>query len=190
MKAPLIVTTYLAAASMLGMAADTVTIANPVVPAKITASTEYSKDQTVQHLIDHSGLSADLHHDAHQGAHTMWHSVLKPQPTVPAAGLPAVPAWVRMDLEHPADLTEILLWNHNQVNLTNRGFRNIWIYGSSDGTTWLQLAGDGLELKQGGEVAQTIKVGAKNPSCLSPVNFVAIHKNTFRVNYYFLSGNT
>ena len=163
MKAPLIVTTYLAAASMLGMAADTVTIATPVVPARITASTEYSKDQTVQHLIDHSGLSADLHHDADQGAHTMWHSVLQPRLSAPAAGLPAGPAWVRLDLEHPAELTEILLWNHNQVNLTNRGFRNIWIYGSSDSTTWLKLAGDGLELKQGGEVAQTIKVGAKQP---------------------------
>ena len=53
--------------------------------------------------------------------------------------LPPSPAWVRFNFAHPVTLAKILVWNHNQRNLTDRGFRKIHIYVSSDQIHWHQL---------------------------------------------------
>ena len=74
----------------------------------------------------------------------MWHSVEKPAPTAPAEGLAPSPAWVRFDFTRPQTFDSIHIWNHNQANLTDRGFRKTRIYGSSDGVILVRadLTGD------------------------------------------------
>ena len=114
---------------------------NPAIPASIitvTASSVYSPDQDPRHLVDGSGMVGAVH-DNNGSAGTMWHSVERPTPEPPADGLAPSPAWVRFDFAQPQTLDEILIWNHNQTNLTDRGFRNTRICGSTDGVTWFPL---------------------------------------------------
>ena len=111
------------------------------IPAKaitVTASSVYSPMQAVQHLIDGSGMLGALHDNAHD-AETMWHTPEHPAAQPPANGLAPSPAWVRFDFAQPQQFDVILIWNHNQPTLTDRGFRKVWIYGSVDGTTWQTL---------------------------------------------------
>jgi hypothetical protein len=105
---------------------------------KVTASSQYGDGQAVRHLVDGSGLRDGLH-DNDGSAQTMWHTAQTPPSTSPAAGLPASPAWVRFDFAQPQKFNWISLWNHNQANLTDRGFRMTRIFGSADGTTWFAL---------------------------------------------------
>jgi len=62
-------------------------------------------------------------HDNNGSAQTMWHTTQRPAPTSATAGLPASPAWVRFDFAQPQTIDSIHIWNHNQANLTDRGFR-------------------------------------------------------------------
>ena len=105
---------------------------------KVTASSQYGEGQAVQHLLDGSGLRNGLH-DNDGSAQTMWHTAQNPPSTSPAAGLPASPTWVRFDFAQPQTFNWISLWNHNQANLTDRGFRMTRILGSADGATWFAL---------------------------------------------------
>ena len=138
--------------SSAALATETVQIETEVVPARVTASSEYGAAQTVRNLVNGSGL-ADDRHDADGSAATMWHTGLKPAPSVPAPGLPAVPAWVRFDFggETGVSISAIRVWNHNQSVLTNRGFRKVRVYATGDGKTWREVAGGLVEMKQGGE---------------------------------------
>jgi alpha-mannosidase len=104
----------------------------------VLASSEYGPGQPVRHLVDGSGMQNGLH-DNSGGAETMWHSTERPAPTSAAAGLPASPAWVRFDFAQPQKFDSIRIWNHNQANLTNRGFHRTRIYGSADGASWFAL---------------------------------------------------
>ena len=98
----------------------------------VTASSEFGSAQAARHLLDGSGMQDGLH-DNNGSATTMWHTTQWPAPTSAAAGLPASPAWVRFDFAQPQQFDSIHLWNHNQANLTDRGFRQTRIFGSSDG---------------------------------------------------------
>src|ERR1035438_7967274 len=69
----------------------------------------------------------------------MWHTTQRPAPSSAAAGLPESPAWVRFDFAQPQKFDSIQIWNHNQANLTDRGFRKTRIFGSPDGTAWFAL---------------------------------------------------
>lgn len=107
----------------------------------VTASSQYGADQGVTHLIDGSGMLGSLH-DNHYASNTMWHTVENPTATAPAQGLPASPAWVRFDFAQPQDIEALLIWNHNQQKLTDRGLHKIHVYCSMDGTTWKPLTSD------------------------------------------------
>ena len=112
-----------------------------VVPARMitaTASSVWSQEQAPAHLVDGAGMSGTLH-DNHYAAATMWHTSDRPAAQPPAAGLPASPAWVRFDFAQPQNVEAILIWNLNQQKYTDRGFRKVRIYCSSDGTTWKPL---------------------------------------------------
>lgn len=114
---------------------------SPTIPASliaVTASSVFSPGQEVRHLVDGSGMQGAAH-DNNYGAFTMWQSVRNPKPEPPADALVPSPAWVRFDFAQPQKFDEILIWNHNQVNLTDRGFRKTRICGSSDGVTWFPL---------------------------------------------------
>ena len=104
----------------------------------VTASSEYSPAQSVRHLVDGEGMQGRLH-DNSSSSHTMWHSSERPTPTSPAAGLPPSPAWVRFDFARPQKVDAIHIWNHNQANLTDRGFRMTRLFGTTDGATWFPL---------------------------------------------------
>ena len=110
----------------------------PASMISVSASSEYGTAQSARHLIDGSGL-ANGRHDNEGSARTMWHSTQKPSPKPPAPGLAPSPAWVRFDFAPPQKFDAIRIWNHNQANLTDRGFRKTRIYGSSDGATWFAL---------------------------------------------------
>jgi len=113
----------------------------PYIPAEmisVTPSSQYGSDQAARHLVDGAGMWFD-HHDNDGSARTMWHSVENPALQPPSEGLQPSPAWVRFDFAGPQKLDAILIWNHNQANLTDRGFRKTRIYGSSDGATWFPL---------------------------------------------------
>lgn len=120
-----------------------------VLPAKaitVSVSSVASPQQAAQHLVDGSGMLGTLHDNAPY-AQTMWHTPERPIAQPPVQGLPASPAWARFDFAKPEQFDSILVWNHNQANLTDRGFRKVRIYGSSDGVTWQTLtASQTLEL--------------------------------------------
>ncbi len=105
----------------------------------VSASSQYSPDQDVRNLVNGNGIVwCDLH-DNDYAAHTMWHTVSKPTVTPPSNGLAPSPAWVRFDFTQPQKIDEILIWNHNQLKLTDRGFNKTHIYGSANGSTWFSL---------------------------------------------------
>jgi hypothetical protein len=104
----------------------------------VTASSFYGQDQIPIHLVDGAGMTG-IFHDNNGSAATMWHTSTSPDPTPPAPGLAPSPAWVKFDFVTSRKFKSILIWNHNQANLTNRGFQNTKIYGSSDGLTWFPL---------------------------------------------------
>ena len=135
-----------------------VEIETPVAVYKLTASSTYNPHQTEVNLMNGTGLSGDRH-DSEAGARTMWHTDINPAAST-VAGIQA-PAWVRFDFIKPQECATILIWNHNQAGLTDRGFRKTKILGTSDGATWNQLTE--LELRQGGDTAQSVAVSAKEP---------------------------
>lgn len=104
----------------------------------LSASGSFGPDQSVNHLTDGSGIHDNLH-DNDGSARTMWHTPLHPAATAPAKGLPAFPAWVRFDFSTSTSINTILVWNHNQHNLSNRGFRLTKIYGTTDRINWFVL---------------------------------------------------
>ncbi|MBN8458245.1 MAG: glycosyl hydrolase [Verrucomicrobia bacterium] len=141
-------------------AADTVPITGYHVPTATAASSTFDTMQAAVNLTNGSGLDG-ARHDTDGGARTMWHTVEHPESKPPAAGLPASPAWVRFDFKAAVDISSVLIWNHNQSGLTDRGFRKTRIYGSADGQSWALLAT--AELAPGGDTAQTIAVSPKSP---------------------------
>ena len=108
-------------------------------PGKVTASSTFSPKQAVEQLVNGAGLTGDRH-DNDRGANTMWHSVEKPTPGSPAAGLPAVPAWLRFDFAQPTAFDEVRIWNHNQASYTDRGIRQARFFTSADGVAWSSQA--------------------------------------------------
>jgi alpha-mannosidase len=118
-------------------------------PQNIVASSEFSSDQSVQHLVDDSGMDGDLH-DGDANGQTMWHTAGNPVPARFADGCPESKAWVRFDFEQPRSIDEISIWNYNQANQTDRGFRKIRLFGSADGDKWFPLTTqDPMELPRG-----------------------------------------
>jgi len=116
----------------------------------VTASSEYNPQQGVRHLVDGSGMQGGVH-DNDGSAQTMWHSAERPAATSAAAGLPASPAWIRFEFAQPQRFDSIHIWNHNQANLTDRGFRKTRIFGSPDGLSWSALTTpDVIELPRAG----------------------------------------
>ncbi|QIL40532.1 glycosyl hydrolase [Pedobacter sp. HDW13] len=109
----------------------------------LSASTSFSPDQSAGHLIDGSGVRNKVH-DNNGSATTMWHTIQNPAASIPSKGLPAFKAWLRFDFSTQKSFNRVLIWNHNQENLTNRGFRLIKIYGTTDRVSWTQL--NALEL--------------------------------------------
>ena len=104
----------------------------------VTASSAFNAEWP-QHLIDGSGL-AGIAHDNDDASRTMWHTAQKPAPRSPARGLLPSPAWVRFDFSRPRNFVTIMIWNHNQLKLTDRGFRKTRIYGLSEaGGGWRSL---------------------------------------------------
>jgi hypothetical protein len=108
---------------------------------KISASSQFGDDQSVKHLIDDAGMQAGFH-DNDRDAKTMWHTQENPHMSAPADGLDPSPAWVRFDFPRPEQFDSILIWNHNQDGLTNRGFRRTRFYGTTDGVHWFSLTSE------------------------------------------------
>jgi len=142
MKAPVVILRWLIllSAMVASSAVQAVWIEDEVSTNKITvtASSQYGPEQTARHLLEGAGMQGGVH-DNDGSAQTMWHSAQRPAATNPAAGLPASPAWVRFDFAQPQRFDSIHIWNHNQANLTDRGFRRTRIFGSADGTRWFAL---------------------------------------------------
>ena len=103
-----------------------------------SASSTFGPDQTVNHLTDGSGIHNNIH-DSNGGAQTMWHTKENPAASTPAKGLPTYKAWVKFDFSTPKSFNKILIWNHNQQSLTNRGFRSIKVYGTTNEVDWMEL---------------------------------------------------
>lgn len=160
MKKTLVPIALLVLAQSTIFAKDTVSITEYHTPAASIASSAFDTLQSAANLTNGSGLDG-ARHDTDGGARTMWHTVEHPESKPPAPGLPPSPAWVRFDFKTVVDISSVLIWNHNQSGLTNRGFRKTRIYGSADGKSWTQLAA--VELAPGGDTAQTIAVSPRIP---------------------------
>ena len=133
----------------------------PASNIKPTASSVYQGSQVPARLIDGSGLNGETHDNSSYGG-TMWHMAENPAAST-VAGI-KVPAWVRFDFAKPQSFEKILIWNHNQANLTDRGFRKTKILGTVDGTAWLPLAELELPRANGqAATATTVVVSAKQP---------------------------
>lgn len=163
----------------------------PAAAMTVTASSEYSPGQTARHLVDGSGMR-NGRHDNNHSAQTMWHTTQFPVASSPAAGVPASPAWVRFDFAQPQAFDSILLWNHNQGNLTDRGFRKTRILGSVDGAKWLSLTSpEVLELPRAGGspgLEPIVIPNLKKAQALKSVIIAAEAKDgNFGGDYYGLS---
>ena len=164
------------------------------VPANVitvTASSEYGPPQTVRHLVDGSGMQGGFH-DNNGSAQTMWHTTQRPAPTSATAGLPASPAWVRFDFAQPQTIDSIHIWNHNQANLTDRGFRKTRIFGSPDGTAWFALTSpDIIELPRAsgspGVEAVVIANAAKTRALKAVVIAAEAKEGNYGGDYFGLS---
>jgi hypothetical protein len=110
----------------------------PSYKIQVHPSSQFSDIQGANHLIDGSGMAGEFH-DNHGAAATMWHTQDHPNPTLVAPTLYRSPAWVRFNFSTPQFFEAIRIWNLNQLNLTNRGFRKLRIYGTSDGIEWFLL---------------------------------------------------
>jgi alpha-mannosidase len=155
----------------------------PAAAISVAASSEYSPAQSVQHLMDGSGLT-NGQHDNQGGAETMWHSVENPASKSPATGLAPSPAWVRFDFTPPRTFDVIRIWNHNQANLTDRGFRKTLIYGSADGVSWFPLTSPkSIELPRASGDAGAEAVTMTNVAAARPLKSVIIAAAAADGNY-------
>jgi TPR repeat protein len=159
---------------------------NPTLPGdqiRVTASSVFSQDQVAKHLVDGAGLSGLLH-DNQEAAQTMWHTVERPDTGSPARGLAPSPAWVRFDFARPVRFETILIWNHNQARLTDRGFRRTHIYGSTDGQAWIPLTRSGLiELPRAGGAPYALPTAIPNGAARQPLKAVIIAADATGGNY-------
>jgi hypothetical protein len=164
------------------------------IPAKVitvTASSQYGAEQAARHLVDGAGMQRGVH-DNDGSSRTMWHTAQRPAPTSAAAGLPASPAWVRFDFAQPHPFDSIHIWNDNQANLTDRGFRMTRIFGSADGTTWFALTSpDVIELPRAsgspGLEAFVIANAAKTRALKSVVIAAETKDGNYGGDYFGLS---
>jgi hypothetical protein len=159
---------------------------NPAIPGNmiaVTASNTFGQDQIPQHLIDGSGM-VGMVHDNEGAAKTMWHTGQWPTPKPPANGLVPSPAWVRFDFARPTNFDSIFIWNHNQANLTHRGFRKTHIYGSFDGAVWVSLTGPrGFELPLASGTGSALPYTLKNDAAGRPLKSVIIAAAAVDGNY-------
>ena len=158
----------------------------PVIPASeitVTASSVHSPEQSVRHLVDGSGMIGAVH-DNEGGARTMWHSGQNPASTAPATGLATSPAWVKFEFAHPQKFDQILIWNHNQSDKTDRGFRRTRIYGSTNGVAWITLTRPGtIALARASGSASEVAATIANASPDSPIKSVIIAADATDGNY-------
>jgi hypothetical protein len=158
----------------------------PALPANlitVTASSVFSPDQIARHLVDGSGMQGSIH-DNNSSAATMWQSSENPAVTAPAHGLAPSPAWVRFDFAQPSEFDAMLIWNHNQESLTDRGFRRTRIYGSSDGFAWFPLTSpEMIELPRAEGTAIGEAATIANAAAARPINSVIIAANDTDGNY-------
>jgi hypothetical protein len=161
-----------------------------VIPARavaVTASSVYSDMQAAHHLVDGSGMLGALHDNA-EAAQTMWHTPERPSASQPVPGFPASPAWVRFDFAQPQRVETILIWNHNQEKLTDRGFHKTRIYGTSDGTTWSPLtSSQTIELPRAGGTPMAEPTAIANTLAEQPLKSIIIAAEEVDGNY---GGNT
>ena len=178
---------YLARAAAQGDLAAAYLLAslNPVIPTdwiKVTASSAFGADMP-QRLINGAGMLGALH-DNDGGAVTMWHTAVNPARSEPAPGLPASPGWVRFDFKRPMKVDSLLIWNHNQANLTDRGFRRVRIYGSADGANWFPLTAPGVvELPRADGKPHLTPVAITNRAADRPLKAVIVAANAANGNY-------
>ena len=150
---------------------------------KVRTSSQYAAEQKPERLIDGSGMQDDRH-DNDGSARTMWHTMEKPAPTSPAAGLPPSPAWVLFDFAQPQRFDSIHVWNHNQANLTDRGFRKARIFGSADGSTWVTLTTpEIIELPRASGSPELEAVVLANPAKVRELKSVVIEAESKDGNY-------
>ncbi len=134
---------YLTRSAMQGEGGAAVLLARlyPSVPADlitVNASSVFNPNQLARHLVDGSGMTGAAH-DNDVAARTMWLTVERPASQPPVQGLGPSPAWVRFDFTQPQRFDTILIWNYNQVNQTDRGFRRTRIWGLAEGGAWIPL---------------------------------------------------
>ena len=107
--------------------------------ADVTASETYTNIANMEHnLINGSGMSnnttVSATHDNNGGGTTMWHT----------NGTVGQPVWVMFDFGSVYSLDKMYVWNMNQISetvgdLTTRGFKNVKIEYSENGTDWTAL---------------------------------------------------
>jgi hypothetical protein len=158
----------------------------------VTASSEFNPVQAAKHLVDGSGMTLGVLHDNQESATTMWHTCERPKAGRPARDLSLSPAWVRFDFAQPQQFETILIWNHNQEKLTDRGFRKARIYGSSDGVAWDSLTSPEIvELPRasGSPLAEpiAIKNGCAGHTFKSVIIAAEAADGNFGSEYYGLS---
>ncbi len=159
---------------------------SPSIPADqitVTASSEYGQGRVPRHLVDGWDMWGALH-DNDAPSNSMWHTSERPAPRPPAPGLAASPAWVRFDFAQPMKFESIQIWNHNQMNYTDRGFRKTRIYGTTDGTTWIPLtASPVIELPRMPGTVSVLPMTIPNEMARRPLKAVIIAAEATNGNY-------
>ncbi|WP_288060091.1 discoidin domain-containing protein [Thomasclavelia cocleata] len=110
------------------------TIDNPIIkPLDAKAGSSYGSNQNPINVINGVGLSGNGtlqdKHDNEKSAKTMWHT----------SANPGNRAWFEVDLGDVYELDEMWIWNINQINNVERGFKNVKIEYSLDEEKWLEL---------------------------------------------------
>jgi len=152
-----------------------------IVPERVYSGSVF---MPVENIINNSGMSGtDSLNDTHDNHHhslTSWHS----------HGNPGKNAWVTVDLGNAYCLDEMWIWNHNQLNLTDRGLKNVKIEYSIDNKNWVELAPQtemsGTTAEYPFQFARASGAGNINATNLnntanSPVRFSGVHARYVKI---------
>ncbi len=112
-----------------------------------TASSMYSVAQSLTDIINGYSLDPNNLHDNNGNAETMWHGIVGPPfggTNNLNSGTSAGAEWLKFEFDNIYSLNEMVVWNHNQSALTDRGMNEVYIEYSTDGINYTNLFGPGV----------------------------------------------
>lgn len=123
----------------LTLSAKEVSVYRRVPSERIVAKASSSiPSSPAANVVNGAGMT-DLGHQANNLGEGMWVSEPARKPVRYSSGTAKGAVWFLCELTSPEEIDQVRIWNHNQNELTRRGFRKVYIDYSVDGLKWSRL---------------------------------------------------